>query len=194
MAYRQDDVAWLLSDSCNVIVQVLANDPRAVPTEGLFVVANGSDMSLADLEALPAQLQSECGWGMGYHEDLKKSSGGIGADGATIVSLILGVVGAVPTIESLLRKLGRETPALPTRDNAWETATWAVAMQYESLVRRELHPAREERHSDHWTFRMSSEGGSDTFEVDVYGSRGGTIATRVAWTNGDASGNGPGRN
>jgi len=187
MAYRQSDVAWLLSDSSDVIIQVLANDPRACPTEGLFVIANASDLSLAELEALPAQLRDECGWGLGYTENLTKSSGGIGADGATILGLVLGVVGATPTIQSLLSKIGREAPVLPRRDDAWETATWAVAMQFQSVARTSLHPVGEARHSDHWSFSMSLEGFGDRFEVDVYGSRGTTVATRV-WTNGDAWG------
>jgi len=145
------------------------------------------------LESLPAQLRDECGWGMGYEEELNKTGGGIGADGATIISLVLGVVGAVPTVSSLLTRLRRAVPACPPREEAWDTATWAVAMQYGTVPRRHLHLLAEARHQDHWVLTMSLPDSGDEFPVDVYGSRGGTMATQVVWTNGQPWGRKPGQ-
>jgi hypothetical protein len=187
------ELSWLLGDASDVVVQVDANDPRFCATEALLVVANSSALTLAQLEQVPDQLRAECRWGNGYEVHLEKSSGGIGADGFTILSLLLGVVGTVPTVESILEKLRHRAPQLPDRDSALHTATWAVSMQYEGVPRRDLKIFREERHRDHWTFTMSLPASADTFEVDVYGQPGsGATATRVVWQNPDASGRPPG--
>jgi hypothetical protein len=192
MAIPLEKLSWLLSDSSDVVVQVDANDPRSCPTEALLVVVN-SGATLAELERLPDQLREECGWGLGYEVDLSKRSGGIGADGLTLVGLVLGVVGAVPTVESILRKLGRRAPTMPDRDSALQTATWAVSMQYRGVPRNGLRVVREERHQDHWTLAMVFDASGDRFEVDVYGMpRSGAVATRVVWQDGDAWGRKPG--
>lgn len=193
VAITLSELAWLLSDASDVVVQVDANDPRSRPTEAVLVVVNSSALTLAQLEQVPDQLREECGWGLGYEVHLEKSSGGIGADGLTIVSLVLGVIGAVPTVESILRKLRHRAPALPDNDSAVQAATWAVSVQYEGVPRRELKIFRQERHQDHWTFTMTLAASADIFEVDVYGqARSGAFATRVAWQNGDAWGRRPG--
>ncbi len=175
-----------------LVVQVLANDPRACPTEGVFVGAPAGHWRLADLEPLPAQLRDECGWNFGFMEELKKTGDGIGADGAIILSLFLGVVGAIPTVTSLLQRLERSVPPCPQREEAWETATWAVAMQYGSVERRRLNLLQEARHPDHWVFTMFLAESSDEFTVEVFGSRTTTVATRVVWTNGQPWGRKPG--
>lgn len=175
------------------VVQVLANDPRAFPTESLLVAGPARGMRLADLEAVPARLRDACEWGLGHEEEVSKRGGGIGADGLTVLSLVLGAIGTVPTMEMLFDLLHREVPPCPNRDDALSTATWAVALQYASVERPALEVVREARHSDHWTFNLRLPGSNDDFEVDVYGSKAGTLATRVVWTNGDAWGSGPGQ-
>jgi hypothetical protein len=137
-------------------------------------------------------LRDECDWGLGFEQELNKNGGGIGASGATIVSLVLGVIGTVPTIQMLLDHLRREVPACPERDEAWDTATWAVALQYTTVRRGSLRVAAEVRHSDHWEFTIVLPESNDQFTVDVFGSRSGTVATRVMWVNGDAWGAPPG--
>jgi hypothetical protein len=64
-------------------------------------------------------------------------------------------VGAVPTVTSILRRLKRSIPARPDRQDAWDTAALAVAMQYDTVERRKFHLLREARHPDHWTFALS---------------------------------------
>jgi hypothetical protein len=192
MASPRDLAAAVYTDEDVVVVQVLANDPRCSPTQGIVIVGPAGGQTLADLEALPKRLREECGWGAGYEEEIGKRGGGIGADGATILSLVLGVVGTVPTIDMLLERLRRGVPKCPDRAEALETATWAVAMQYQSIERRGLAVTRESRDADHWTFTLRLADALDEFEVEVFGSRSGTVATRVVWTNGDPWGSLPG--
>jgi hypothetical protein len=124
---------------------------------------------------------------------LTKRSGGIGADGLTLVGLVLGVVGAVPSVESIFRKLGRRAPTMPDPESALETATWAVSTQYLDVPRNELRVVSEEPHQDHWTFIMAFDASGDSFEVDVYGMpRSGAVATRVVWQDGRPWGRKPG--
>jgi hypothetical protein len=182
----------LSTDEDVLAVHVLANDPRSWPTEGLIVVAPAEHMTLADLEAIPRQLRDECGWGFGYEQDVSKVGGGIGADGATVLGLVLGVIGAVPTVDSLLHRLRRQVPPCPEREEAWDTATWAVALQYRAVDRKELRLLKEARNRDHWVFTLALPCTGDEFEVEAYGSRSTAIATRVVWTNGDPWGRGPG--
>lgn len=193
MSIPLSELSWLLGDASDVVVQLEANDPRFCPTEALLVVANSSSVTVAQLDRLPNQFRDECHWGNGHEARLEKTSGGIGADGVTVISLLLGVVGAVPTVESIFEKLHRRTPELPDRAFALRTATWAVSMQYQRVPRSALKVLREERHRDHWTFAMSLPESGDTFEVDVYGHPGaGATATRVCWQSSDGSRRPPG--
>ena len=193
MLSERDVAAVLDTDGDLFIVEVKANDPRSIPTECIVIGGPADTRTLADLEALPVQLRAECGWGLGYEEELTKRGGGIGAEGATVVSLVLGVVGTVPTIKMLFDLLHCHVPECPDRKEALETATWAIAMQYASVQRRQLEVTREVRDRDHWTFSLRMPGSSDDFEVDVFGGRSGTVATRVVWTNGNAWGGAPGK-
>ena len=122
---------------------------------------------------------------MGLDGALRTVGGGSGADVSTILGLALGVVGAVPTVTSLFRRLRRDVPDCPQREEAWDTATWAVSLQYDSVERRALRLHSETRHPDHWSFSMFLPESRDEFEVDVFGSRSNVVATRVRWTNGD---------
>jgi hypothetical protein len=180
------------TDGDVVVLRVLANDPRECPTEAILIVTPADGLTLVDLEAIPQQLKSECGWGVGFEENLSKRAGGIGSDGPTTLELVLGVVGAVPTVLMLLDKLKRGTPACPNRENAWEKATWAVALQYASVERVKLRLLSEIRHEDHWEFTMSLSESSDQFSVEVFGNRSTVVAIRVTWTNGDPWGRRPG--
>ena len=121
-----DPQRWLQTDEDVFVVQVLANDPRAFPTESLLVAGAARGMRLADLEAVPARLRDACEWGLGHEEEVSKRGGGIGADGLTVLSLVLGAIGTVPTMEMLFDLLHREVPPCPNRDDALSTATWAV--------------------------------------------------------------------
>lgn len=180
------------SDENLVAIQVLANDPRFQATECILVVAPLGDLTLADLEPLPRQLRDECDWGVGYIEHLEKSAGGIGASGLEIIALILGIVGTVPTVETILTKIKRQVPALASREEAWATATWTVAMQYTTVQRSSLRSVSEERHTDHWTLSMDLADTGDRFTVEVYGDRLRTCATRVAWIKGHPNQEAPG--
>lgn len=184
--------ALLYSDEPVLTIQVLANDPRICPTEGVFIATPAGAWTLADLEALPAQLRDECGWSAGFMENLNNRGGGIGADGLTILILVLSVVGDVPPVISLLQHLKRPVPPCPSREEAWESATWAVAMLYSTVERRRLDVLEEARHPDHWVFTMSLPESGDKFEVDVFGSRAGTVVTRVMWINGEPGRRKPG--
>ena len=192
MAEVSDFLQWLYTDEDVFVVQVAANDPRFSPTEWVVVGGPTRGITLADLESLPSSLRDECGWGVGYEEDLSKRGGGIGASGATILGLVLGVVGAVPTIQMLLERLRRDVPECPDRPDALDTATWAIVMQYVEVERQALQLKGEARDVDHWTFSLWLPATDDAFEVEVYGSRSGTVATRVAWTKGDLGGRQPG--
>lgn len=96
MANPSDFLRWLYTDQDVVVVQVAANDPRFCPTEWVVVGGPADEVTLADLESLPSSLGDECGWGVGFEVDISKRGGGIGASGATILSLLLGVVGTIP--------------------------------------------------------------------------------------------------
>lgn len=192
MRSAHDIGASIYTDEDVLVLEVLANDPRACPTEAIVIGGPASGYTLAELETVPGHLRDLCEWGVGYEEEIKKSGGGIGAEGATIVSLVLAVVGTVPTIVMLFELLHRPTPPLAEHDDALGTATWAVALQYPSVVRNQLDVVREVRESDHWTFFLRLASSRDEFEVDVFGSRSKTVATRVVWTNGEAWGRQPG--
>ena len=168
-----------------------ANDPRFCPTEWVVVGGPAGEVTLADLESLPARLRDDCGWGVGYEVDVSKRGGGIGASGATVLGLILGVVGTVPTVQMLFGKLRRVVPDCPEHDDALETATWAIAMQYDEVERKTLKLVAEARDPDRWTFELTLPATGDDFEVEVYGFRSGTVATRVVWSNGDPAGGRP---
>lgn len=187
-----DELRSNYSDENLVAIQILANDPRFQATECILVVAPLGNLSLADLEPLPRELRDECGWGVGYIEHLEKSAGGIGASGLEIISLILGIVGVVPTVETILTRIKRQIPAPASLEDAWATATWAVAMQYNTVQRSSLRSVSEERHTDHWTFSLDLAQTGDRFTVDVYGERLRTCATRVAWMKGHPSQDAPG--
>jgi hypothetical protein len=188
-----DPQGWLQTDEDVFVVRVLANDPRAFPTESLLLSGPARGLGLADLEAVTARLRDECEWGLGREEDISKRGGGIGAESATVFSLVLGAIGTIPTIRMIFELLNRDVPPCPNRDDALASATWAIALQYASVERPALVVVREARHVDHWTFNLQLPGSNDDFEIDVYGSNAGTLATRVVWTNGDAWGAGPGR-
>lgn len=84
-------------------------------------------------------------------------------------------------------KLNLRRPRLcPDRDVAWDTATWAVALQYETVSRKNLGPHSETRASDHYEFEMLLDHSPDQFIVKVFGDpKGEAIATQVMWVNGD---------
>ena len=187
-----DPQGWLETDEGVFVVNVIANDPRATPTESLLVSGPARGIRLVDLEEVPARLRDLCEWGLGHEEELSKRGGGIGADGATVLSLVVGAIGGVPGIAMLFELLHRDVPPCPDREDALPTATWAVALQYSSVERKALTVVREARHLDHWTFNLRLANSNDDFEVDVYGSKADTLATRVVWTNGDPWGHGPG--
>jgi hypothetical protein len=180
------------TDGPVLMIQISANDPRVCPTESLFVGVPAAGVTLGDLEQLPNDLRDEYGWSQGYLERLEKRSGGIGADGVAYIGLFLGVVGSLPPIASLFKWLRRSTLVRPDRDEAWNTATWAVAIQYNTVERGKLSLLSETRCPDHWSFRMTLLEHSDEFEVDVYGSHATAIATKVVWSNGDPGGRMPG--
>ncbi len=188
MEHLWDYRSWLHDDAWVGVVQIRANDPRTVPTEGIVVVFRTENTSLADLESLTPALREQCnGWGTGYIEELSKTSGGIGASGLETLSLFLGVVGVVPTVAMIMDKLNLRRPRLcPDRDVAWDTATWAVALQYETVSRKNLGPHSETRASDHYEFEMLLDHSPDQFIVKVFGDpKGEAIATQVMWVNGD---------
>ena len=192
MGTPNDYRTWLNTDEDVVIVRVLANDPRGCPTECIVVGGPAQGVTLANLEALAVQLRDECGWGLGHEEDISKRGGGIGAEGAAILSLVLGVIGTVPTVLLLFSHLRRQVPERPDRDEALETATWAVVMQYYTVDRRSLEVVGEARDPDHWTFTLRHAASNDQFEVEVFGSRARTFATRVVWVHGEPWGRLPG--
>lgn len=170
------------------VVRVRANDPRDCPTETLCVKTFVGQWTLGELEMLPGQLRDECGWGMGYEEEITKSAGGIGADGATILGLVLGVVGAVPTIEDLLLRLGRSAQGLMDHDAAMAVARGEICDLYDWVNPAALRPVSEERNPHHWVFTFSLAESGDRFQVEVHGgwlSR--TEATRILWTRGSSS-------
>lgn len=184
---------WLSTDGDIVIVRVLANDPRDCPLESVAIGGPADGVTLATLEEMTRLLRDECDWGSGHEEEIVKRGGGIGASGATILSLVLGVVGTVPTVQMLLAHLGRKVPDRPQREEALATATWAVAMQYHTVARRSLEVVGEVREADHWSFDLRFPESDDRFEVEVYGSPQGTFATRISWRNGRPGGRLPGR-
>lgn len=185
--------SWLDDDSSVTIIHVNANDPRFNVTQSAVVVCATDDLSLADLEVLTADLRDECGWGLGHIEEFIKRGGGIGASGLETLGLVLGVVGDVPTILMILDKLKRKQPPVcADREEAWDKATLAVALQYATVQRTSLYLKSETRYSDHWQFEMGLEQSSDAFVVDVYGARAHLVATMIKWINGDPSGRQPG--
>lgn len=193
MASTHEIARLMTSDQPVLAVQVLVNDPRACPTAGTLLTTPTQEGDLLRLESLAPVLQAECSWYGGYIEEIKKTSGGIGADGLAITSLFLGAVGALPTVQTVLRHLKRSPPARPDHDGAWKTATWAVTMQYPKVQRRGLVLLSEARNTAYWTFVMELANSGHVFSVDVAGIRGGgTVVTKVTWTNGDPWGEAPG--
>lgn len=71
----------------------------------------------------------------------------------------------------LLQRLRRAAPECPDRDDALDAATWAIAMQYDTLERRALQLTGETRDFEHWTFKFPLPAIADDFEVEVFGSR-----------------------
>lgn len=169
------------------LVHVAVDDPRMCPTRGVVVVTNARRDDLVLAESLGLQLQQECEWPGGFIERIEKSSGGIGADGVTLISLFLGAVGALPEARRLVALLRRTTPKRPDREYAWHAATWAVAMQYQKVPRRDLILVSEERKTDSWVFKMCLPRTNDEFEVQVAGGNreGATTVVRLVWTNGE---------
>jgi len=102
MPSHPDLASAIFTDEDVVTVLLLANDPRAFPTETVLVSTPAREITLNDLEALTLELRDECEWGLGYEESLTKSGGGIGASGATVLELVLGIIGVVPTVAMLL--------------------------------------------------------------------------------------------
>lgn len=169
-------------------VRVLANDPRFCPEEALIIQTFVGQWTLGELETLPGQLRDECGWGMGYEEEITKNGGGIGADGATVLALILGVVGVVPTIEGLLLRLGRSVQGQMDRDMAIALARRQICDLYAWASPSQLRTVSEETFPHHRVFGFSLTGFTDTFEVEVHGDWSTrTAATRILWTGGDSS-------
>lgn len=174
-------------DAGVINVWILANDPRWSPVEGVLVaLPDHGDIDLADLEDLHQELREEYGWSSGYSVDLKKSGGGIGASGMEITTLVLGVIGAVPVARDIYQKLSHRSIEIGTKEEAWEVATWAVALQYPSVSRPNLRRVRVARHPAHWEFEMTLDGAADRFQADVSGTRETAVATRVVWIGGDA--------
>ena len=190
-AVQLDYFGWLSTDGDIVVVRVLANGPRDCPPESLVIGGPAEGVTLATLEEITQLLRVECDWRLGHEEEIVKRGGGIGASGATVLSLIFGVVGTVPTVQSLLSHLGRGVPDPPPREEALDTAIWAVAMQYDTVARRSLELVGEVREVDHWSFGFRLPESNDRFEVDIYGSRHRTFATRIVWSKGHPEGHLP---
>lgn len=185
--------SWLADDSSVTVIHVNANDPRFNVTQSAVVVCATDDLSLGGLEVVTADLRDECGWGLGHIEEFTKRGGGIGASGLETLGLVLGVVGNVPTILMILDKLKRKHhPVSADREEAWDKATLAVALQYATVQRASLYLKSETRYADHWQFEMGLEKSSDAFAVDVYAARAHLVATMTKWINGDPSGRQPG--
>ncbi|GEM_PF-5820231 len=184
-----DDYLQMLQTDCSLLaVELRANDPRTFPTEVITLVLE-DDSSLAEVEAFAGALAQDYQWGNGHLMHVRKSAGGIGADGASVTELVLGIITAIPTVRDLLTRLKAGAPSCPSKEDAWQRATMAVAVAYETVPRRELRVVSERQHTDHWTFQMVLPGTDDRFEVEVYGeSSGPTVGTRVTWANGDAWG------
>lgn len=171
-----------------------ADDPRMTPTTVVHVRTSADGWSLASLEELTRQLQSDAEWWSGIQEDYHKRQGGIGAGGLEVLTVTLGVVGAVPAVGWLLQRLNRRVPSRPSRDTAVEAAKWSILSRYERVSRDDLTLTAETREADHWVFAFVSGPERDLFEVEVYGdSESGTTVTRLTWVDGDAWGPGPGR-
>lgn len=165
---------------------IVADDPRFTPTHGIRVVTPTGDWSVDALERLAHQLGAEYSWQSGIQENYQKTQGGIGADGLAITSVVLGVIGAIPTVEALLTKLNRRVPPRPDKEDALRAATGAIIGQYKEVARRDLAMIEETREPTHWHFVFSS-GSGDQFEVSVFGqSAHGTSVQTLKWRNGNS--------
>lgn len=172
-----------------LLYTIEADDPRFTPTKAILVETSAEGWSLDALERLTNELRDECVWGVGAFEDYRKSQGGIGASGVEILSVTLGVIGAIPTVEWLLYKLNRRVPPRPNKDEALDAAKWAVVLRYKDVSAGNLTVLSETEEPTHWTFRLRRQSTDDTFEVAVYGDQSlGTSVRTVAWTNGDPYG------
>lgn len=172
-----------------LLYTVEADDPRFTPTRTILIETSAEGWSLDALERLTNELRDECLWGLGAFEDYRKSQGGIGASGIEVLSVTLGVIGVIPTVEWLLHKLNRRVPPRPTKDEALDASKWAVLMRYKDVNAEDLAVIRETEEPTHWTFELRRQSTGETFEVAVYGDRSlGTSVRTVTWTNGDPYG------
>ncbi|WP_336705715.1 hypothetical protein [Micrococcus terreus] len=163
---------------------ILADDPRFTPSHGIRVLTPTGDWSVDALERLAHELGAEYSWQSGIEENYRKTQGGIGADGFAVTSVILGVIGAIPTVEALLAKLNRRVPPRPHKDEALRAATGAIIGQYSNVARSDLAVIEESRESTHWHFVFASCSG-DQFETKVFGdSAHGTSVQTLKWRNG----------
>lgn len=166
-----------------------ADDPRFTPTRTILVETSAQGWSIDALERLTNELRDECVWGVGAFEDYRKSQGGIGAGGIELLSVTLGVIGTIPTVDWLLQKLNRRVPPRPAKDRALEAAKWAVLMRYPDVSAEELTITAEAEEPTHWMVTLVRQTTRDTFEVGVYGDGSlGTSVRTVTWTNGDPYG------
>ncbi|MFB2573029.1 hypothetical protein [Micrococcus sp. IITD107] len=160
---------------------ILADDPRFTPTHVICIDTPQGSWSVDGLEKLARELEAEYSWESGVLEEYRKRQGGIGADGLTIISVVLGVIGMVPTVEALLAKLKRQVPPRPSKEDALRAATAAILRQYNQVARKDLTVIEETREMTHWRFVFSSSRG-DQFEVSVFGERSyGTSVQTLKW-------------
>lgn len=178
-----------MTDEDVLVVKIKADDPRGFPTQVISLIAPAGDMSMSQLDGILVVMEKQYGWGMGYEFEVRRRGGGIGAEGASVLELVLGVVTTVPTVLDLFERFTKRRPTRASRATAAEQATWAVARAYSHVARRSLHRVAESDGVDHWTFQFMLPDTDDRFEVEVYGSADTALATRVSWMNGDAWGN-----
>ncbi|WP_151524146.1 hypothetical protein [Serinicoccus kebangsaanensis] len=187
MTEQETDLAGeALSAQTRLVFVIEADDPRFTPTRSIEVTTSAEGWSLGDLETVTDRLRDECLWGLGAIEDYRKSQGGVGASGLEALSVTLGVINTVPTVALLLELLNRRMPPRPSREEALEAATWAVATRYAKVVRGELVVTQETQYPDHWLIAFRWPRTGDEFEVGVYGARSGVTSVQtVTWINGD---------
>jgi hypothetical protein len=168
----------LIGDSLVVVVR--SDDRFGPPEESVLIRMPADGLTLAALEPLSREMQAEFNWAGGYQEELTKTAGGIGADGLTELSMILNVAGLIGQVAPwLFKRLGRRPPALPSQDEADNTAVWALLVQYPNLARDHLRNVGEERQSNVWELDYVDNRSGDRYSVAVAGTRSGTCVTRV---------------
>lgn len=162
-----------------------ADDPRFTPTRVISVNTASNDWSIDALVGVTEELRIQCGWGLGALESYELGRGGIGASGMDVLNVTLGAIGTIPTVRDLLKHLGRRMPDRPRLGEALYAALWAIVSRYTSVDRAGLAVLRESQQEDHWAFTVAYPETGDLFDVEIYGSAGGTTVHSLTWTNGD---------